>query len=114
MQQLRQKSLQMTELFRTSVADVIQRHGIQDITSEPSQRGSQVSLINKENGFAIVQALIARGVIGDYREPGLLRFGFTPLYLSYEDVWLAAQHFCDVVESGEYKKPEFQVRSSVT
>ena len=114
MHQLRQKSLQMTDLFRTCVADVIQRHDIQDITSEPSKRGSQVSLINKENGFAIVQALIARGVIGDYREPGLLRFGFTPLYLSYEDVWLAARHFCDVVESGEYKKPQFQVRSSVT
>ncbi len=114
MQQLRQKSLQMTELFRSCVADVLLHHDIQDITPEPSKRGSQVSLINTEKGFAIVQALIARGVIGDYREPGLLRFGFTPLYLSYEDVWLAAQHFCDVVESGEYKKPEFQVRSSVT
>lgn len=114
MQQLRQKSLQMTDLFRACVADVLQRHGIQDITPEPSKRGSQVSLINTENGFAIVQALIARGVIGDYREPGLLRFGFTPLYLSYEDVWLAAQHFCDVVDGGEFKKPEFQVRSSVT
>ncbi|TVQ73877.1 MAG: kynureninase [Oceanospirillales bacterium] len=114
MAELRNKSLKMTDFFRDCIADVIQRHSIKDITSDASLRGSQVSLINKENGFAIVQALISRGVIGDYREPGLLRFGFTPLYLSYEDVWQAARHFCEVVESGEYKKPEFQVRSSVT
>ncbi|WP_409526135.1 kynureninase [Nitrincola sp. MINF-07-Sa-05] len=112
--ELRAKSLKMTELFRECIADTLQRHSIEDITPPAEQRGSQVSLINQQHGYAIVQALIERGVIGDYREPGLLRFGFTPLYLSYEDVWQAAKHFCDVVESGEYQAPRFQVRSSVT
>lgn len=70
--------------------------------------------IDADNGYAIVQALISRGVIGDYREPGLMRFGFTPLYLSFEDVWRAAMHFREVVESGEYREPRFHVRGAVT
>lgn len=111
---LRAKSLQMTELFRLCIDDTLQRHSIEDITPPVDIRGSQVSLINQESGYAIVQALIARGIIGDFREPGLMRFGFTPLYLSFEDVWLAAHHFCDVIESGEFKEPPFQIRSSVT
>ncbi|WP_027967496.1 kynureninase [Halomonas halocynthiae] len=114
MTSLRTKSLRLTELFRDCLADLLAPYGIEDITPETDERGSQVALIDKENGFAIIQALIARGVIGDYREPGLLRFGFTPLYLSYEDVWQAAQHVRDVLESGEYKDPRFNVRTSVT
>lgn len=114
MADLRAKSLKMTDLFRECIADTLQRHSIRDITPAAEQRGSQVSLIDQQHGYAIVQALIARGVIGDYREPGLLRFGFTPLYLSYEDVWHAARHFCEVVQSGEYQQPDFQVRASVT
>ncbi|XKE46190.1 kynureninase [Halomonas organivorans] len=111
---LREKSLAMTELFRDCLADVLERFGIEDITPPAHERGSQVALIDEAHGFAIVQALIARGVIGDYREPGLLRFGFTPLYLSFEDVWQAARHFREVLESGEYREPRFNVRSAVT
>ncbi|WP_447928984.1 kynureninase [Vreelandella sp. EE27] len=114
MQALREKSLAMSDLFRECLGDLFKTHGIDDITPEAASRGSQVSLIDTENGYAIVQALIARGVIGDYREPGLMRFGFTPLYLSYEDVWQAAGQFRDVVESGEYKDPQFHVRGAVT
>ncbi|PXY00198.1 kynureninase [Halomonas sp. LBP4] len=111
---LRDKSLALSELFRDCLADVVEAHGIDDITPAVEERGSQVALIEREHGYAIVQALIARGVIGDYREPGLMRFGFTPLYLSYEDVWQAARHFREVVENREYLEARFQVRSEVT
>ncbi|MFG6177552.1 kynureninase [Halomonas sp. THAF12] len=114
MQALRDKSLAMSELFRECLADIFAAHGIKDLTPPTEARGSQVSLVDTEHGYAIVQALIARGVIGDYREPGLMRFGFTPLYLSFEDVWRAARHFREVVESGEYREPRFQVRGAVT
>ena len=114
MQALREKSLAMSDLFRECLSDLFDSHGIKDITPAASERGSQVSLIDTQNGYAIVQALIARGVIGDYREPGLMRFGFTPLYLSFEDVWQAAKHFREVVESGEYQDAQFHVRGAVT
>lgn len=114
MQALRAKSLAMSDLFRECLSDIFTTHHIDDITPSASQRGSQVSLVDSQNGYAIVQALIARGVIGDYREPGLMRFGFTPLYLSFEDVWQAAQHFREVMESGEYQDPQFHVRGAVT
>lgn len=111
---LRAKSLAMSDLFRECLSDIFTTHNIDDITPSASERGSQVSLVDSQNGYAIVQALIARGVIGDYREPGLMRFGFTPLYLSFEDVWQAAQHFREVMESGEYQDPQFHVRGAVT
>ncbi|MBT2788226.1 MULTISPECIES: kynureninase [unclassified Halomonas] len=114
MQALRDKSLAMSDLFRECLSDIFTAHNIDDITPSASERGSQVSLVDSQNGYAIVQALIARGVIGDYREPGLMRFGFTPLYLSFEDVWQAAQHFREVMESGAYQDPQFHVRGAVT
>lgn len=114
MQALRAKSLAMSDLFRECLSDIFTTYNIDDITPSASERGSQVSLVDSQNGYAIVQALIARGVIGDYREPGLMRFGFTPLYLSFEDVWQAAQHFREVMESGEYQDPQFHVRGAVT
>lgn len=114
MQALRDKSLAMSELFRECLADRLEAHGIKDMTPATSERGSQVSLIDSQHGYAIVQALIARGVIGDYREPGLMRFGFAPLYLSFEDVWQAAHHFRAVLKSGEYQNSQFHVRSAVT
>ena len=114
MQALREKSLAMSDQFRECLSDIFTTHHIDDITPSASERGSQVSLVDSQNGYAIVQALIARGVIGDYREPGLMRFGFTPLYLSFEDVWQAAQHFREVMENGEYQDPQFHVRGAVT
>lgn len=111
---LREKSLALSELFRDCLADLLESESIEDITLPQGERGSQVAFIHREHGYAIVQALIARGVIGDYREPGLMRFGFTPLYLSYADVWQAAQHFREVVENREYLEARFQIRSEVT
>ena len=85
---VRAKSLAMTALFRQLVETRCAGHGLTLHTPDDNAaRGSQVSLHREEGGYAIVQALIARGVVGDYRAPGLLRFGFTPLYLRFVDVW---------------------------
>ena len=61
-----------------------------------------------------MQALIARGVIGDFRAPDILRFGFTPLYLSHAQAWDAARHVHEVIASGEWRRPEFSQRQAVT
>lgn len=80
---------------------------------EAGQRGSQVS-IRHEHGYAIMQALIARGVIGDFRAPDILRFGFTPLYTRYEDVWLAIEALAEIMQTGEWREDRFAVRTAVT
>jgi len=77
------------------------------------RRGSQVSLRHAE-GYRIVQALIARGVVGDFRTPDILRFGLAPLYLRYVDVWDAVEHLHQVLESEEYLEPRFAQRGKVT
>ena len=66
------------------------------------------------DGYAIMQALIARGVIGDFRPPDILRFGFTPLYTRFVDVWDAVDRLKQVMTSGEWRDPRFAVRASVT
>jgi kynureninase len=80
---------------------------------EASQRGSQVSLTHPQ-GYAIMQALIARGVIGDFRAPDILRFGFAPLYLRHVDVFDAAVALHEVVATREWDRPEFLARKAVT
>ena len=82
---LRDKSLALTELFRDGLADLLAAEGIEDITPLQSERGSQVALVHREHGYAIVKALIARGVIGDYREPGLIKPLFDELDLRIID-----------------------------
>jgi kynureninase len=80
---------------------------------EDPRRGSQVSLRHPQ-AYAVVQALIARGVIGDFREPDIVRLGFAPLYLSHADVRAAAEHLQAVVEGREFQRPEFAQRATVT
>ena len=114
MQSIRAKSLAMTDLFIALVEQECAKHPLEMITPrEHAVRGSHVSL-RHEFGFAIIQALIARGVIGDYREPEVMRFGITPLYLSYEDVWHAVQHLKDILDSRSWDAPEFHRRGAVT
>ena len=114
MNQIRKKSLALTDLFIALVEQECGQHGLEMITPrEHAIRGSHVSL-RHEHGFAIIQALIARGVIGDYREPEVLRFGITPLYLSHEDIWTAVQHLKDVLDTGAWNKAEFHLRGQVT
>ena len=88
--------------------------GLECVTpSAPSERGSHISFRHPQ-AYEIVQALIARGVIGDFRDPDIMRFGLTPLMLSYADIWQAGEHLRNIIESGEYRRPEFAVRHAVT
>jgi kynureninase len=110
---LRRKSLALTRLF----ADRVQATcpGLARVSPrDDAQRGSQVCLSHPEIAYPVVQALIARGVIGDFRSPDILRFGFTPLYLRFADAWDAADHLHQVLESGEWRRPEFNQRHAVT
>jgi kynureninase len=111
-EQLRRESLSLTTLFIEAVdaLDV----GLEVVTPrEPDRRGSQVSLRHPD-AYAIVQALIARGVIGDFREPDIIRLGFAPLYVSHVEAVEAVRHLGEVLDSGEYRRPEFSERSAVT
>ena len=80
---------------------------------EPELRGSQVSFAFEE-GYAVMQALIARGVIGDFRAPDIMRFGFTPLYVSEHDVVSAAEILEDVIVKKAWEREEYRVRAPVT
>jgi len=100
---LRAKSLSLSSLFLELTAPL----GLESVTpAEPEQRGSQVSLRHPQ-AYQVMQALIARGVIGDFRAPDVLRFGFTPLYLSHAEVWDAAEALREVLGSGSWRDPRF-------
>jgi len=80
---------------------------------EHAKRGSHVSFEHPE-GYAVIQALIARGVIGDSREPRIMRFGFTPLYTTFTEVWDAVQILGEILDQKTWAQAQFQVRHSVT
>ena len=118
---LRAKSLALTDLFIELVEARCAGHGLGLVTPRGhAQRGSQVCLTRGEGAYAIVQALIARGVIGDFRagdgkrQMDILRFGFTPLYIGFEEVWQAVEHLKQVLETGEWQRPEFNQKRAVT
>lgn len=77
------------------------------------RRGSQLSFRHPE-AYALCQALIARGVIGDFRAPDVLRLGFAPAYLRFADIAAAARHLAEVLAGGEWQRPEFSRRAAVT
>lgn len=130
---LRQKSLALTDLFIALVQERCEGFGIGLATPlQHDQRGSQICLTHEHGAgsdassgalsgaFAIVQALIARGVIGDYRAgdgkayKDIMRFGFTPLYIGFEDVWHAVEHLRQVLVNEEWKRAEFNQKHAVT
>lgn len=80
---------------------------------DPMARGSQVSFAF-EHGYPLIQALIARGVIGDFRAPNIMRFGFTPLYLDEGDIDRAVAVLADVMDRQSWQAPQYSVRSRVT
>jgi kynureninase len=80
---------------------------------DPEHRASHVVFAH-EAGYAVMQALIARGVIGDFRAPDLMRFGFAPLYNRFEDAWRAADVLAGILSSREWDQPRFKERAKVT
>jgi kynureninase len=112
---IRKKSTALTELFIRQVHARCAGFDLELISPrDAAQRGSQVSFTHATQGYAIMQALIARGVVGDFRAPDILRFGFTPLYTRYVDVWQAVEYLHTVLEDKEYLQPRFQQRKAVT
>jgi len=119
---LRTKSLALTDAFIALVEARCAGRFNLVTPRDHARRGSQVCLALSDGGpgaYAIVQALIARGVIGDFRAgdtqmPDILRFGFTPLYLSFEDVWHSVEHLVQVLDGEEWKRPEFNQKQAVT
>ena len=125
---LRTKSLALTDLFIALVEERCAGHGLALVTPRAhAERGSQVCLSREKGAYAIVQALIARNVVGDFRAgdppgqadgvvamPDILRFGFTPLYIGFEDVWNAVEQLRQVLVSGEWQEARFNQQQAVT
>lgn len=111
---LREKSLRLTEIFIAAVEQQAAGQGLGLITPrEDDRRGSQVSF-RHDAGYPVMQALIARGIIGDFRAPDILRFGFAPLYTRFVDAWDAAAALGEVLRSRAWDRPEFHRRAPVT
>jgi kynureninase len=113
MEEVRAKSLAMTDLFIQLVEERLP--GVFEVVTplDHAKRGSQVALRHPE-GYGIIQSLIERGVIGDFRAPDICRFGFTPLYLRFVDVFDAVERIASVMESGSFRDRRFAVRNAVT
>jgi kynureninase len=109
--EVREKADQLFELFTSEVARLAPELELLTPT-DPARRGTQVSLRHPE-AYAVMQALIARGVIGDFREPDILRFGLTPLYLRYADVAQAAAILGETITTRNWDRPEFRQRAKV-
>lgn len=111
---LRSKSLALMETFQDLVDGCPELAELKLRSPRDADlRGSQLSYAHPD-GYALMQALIAEGVVGDFREPDLLRFGFTPLYLRFVDVFDAVETLRRVVADGRYRAPEFRQRARVT
>jgi kynureninase len=114
MARIREKSLALTTLFIELVESRLRRFGLELATPRDTVvRGSQVSFRHPE-GYAIMQALIHDGVIGDFRAPDTMRFGFTPLYLRYVDVWEAVTRLRRILAEKTWDQPAFKRRQKVT
>jgi kynureninase len=114
-QALRAKSMALGDLFIAAIeGQGGQRLGITLASPrDATKRGSQVSFRHAQ-GYPVMQALIARGVVGDFRAPDILRFGFAALYVRYVDVWDAARTVIDILENQSWDRPEFKRRAAVT
>ena len=113
MRDLAAKSRALSALF---VDEVEARCGSEvrlESPRDPAERGSHIVFAHPE-GYAVMQALIARGVIGDFRAPDLMRFGFAPLYNRFEDMVRAAEILSDILTAREWDQPRFRQRAKVT
>ncbi len=110
----RVKSLSLTDLFIKAMQPLEQQYGFTCVTPlEHAKRGSQVSYTH-QHGFEIMQALITAGVIGDFRAPNIVRFGFAPLYNSHTDIFEAVGRLEQIMQYSSWQKPEFAARGKVT
>src|SRR3954451_362079 len=110
---LRTESLSLTDYF-IDLVDARLGSTFEVVTPrEHAGRGSQVSL-RHEDAYGVVQALIERGVVGDFRTPDIARFGFAPLYVTHADVYDAVDHLAAVMDQGEHERAEYAVRNLVT
>ena len=116
-ERLAAKSRALSEFFRHCLGERGVAEEALSLTlaspADPAQRGSQLSFRHPE-AYAICQALIARGVIGDFRDPDILRFGFAPAYVAFEDVAEAARHLAEVLAGEEWRRGKFRERMAVT
>lgn len=111
---LRVKSMALGDLFIDLVDQLCGDHGFRLASGRDCEtRGSQVSLCH-DHGYAIMQALIAKGIIGDFRAPDVLRFGMTPLYTRYRDIWDAVTGLAQIMDSASWRDPAFAERAAVT
>ena len=111
---LRRKCIAMTDLFIQLVEAKCGEYGV--VLGSPrdgAKRGSQVSFTHAQ-GYAVMRALIERGVIGDFRAPSAMRFGFAPLYTSFRDVWQAVAVLEAILRTGAWKDERFNLRPAVT
>jgi len=113
MHQLAAKSRSLSQLFVSQVEDRCGDETLLASARDPMQRGSHVVFAHSE-GYAVMQALIARGVIGDFRAPNLMRFGFAPLYNSHSEVVRAAEILADILATREWDQLRFKQRAKVT
>ena len=114
MGEVRAKSLALSDLFWTLMENHCGEFGFTCVSPrDHARRGSQLSFAH-EHAYAIMQAIIDRGVIGDFRQPNLLRFGFTPLYLRFTDIRDAVMMIREVMQSGAWKADRYRQRNKVT
>ena len=114
MDQVWAKSVALFDLFASLVEERCPGHGLSCISpSDPDRRGSHISF-SHPNAFELCQALIDAEVVGDFRAPDVIRFGLTPLYLGYEDIWDGVERMRLILESGSWRDPRFAVRGKVT
>ena len=114
MKMVREKSIRLSEMFITLIQQECGEFSFELYSPKNSeQRGSQISF-KHINAYPIMQSLISHGVIGDYREPNILRFGISPLYMRFEDIWKAIMCLKSIMESREWDSEKFKKRNYVT
>ena len=112
--EIRDKSIKLSEMFIQLMKQECTEFGFTLFSPKNSeQRGSQISFLH-ENAYSIIQALISHGIIGDYREPNVMRFGISPLYMRFEDVWNAITCLREIMQTGEWQSEKFKNKNYVT
>tara|TARA_Y100001949_G_scaffold121148_1_gene103058 strand:- start:650 stop:1897 length:1248 start_codon:yes stop_codon:yes gene_type:complete len=111
---VREKSIKLSEMFIQLMQQECIKFGFELFSPRNAeQRGSQVSFTHG-NGFSIMQTLISHSVVGDFRQPNILRFGFSPLYMRFKDVWDAVICLREIMQTKEWQSEQFNKRGYVT